>query len=1204
MKTHPRSAERRSPMNPTLSRVAAGGLAFWLLMAPAPAVAPAETASVATATAVEALVRATRPSAEREPFRLEDGPADPQAEREARDELEQAIMLIQEKDYAAATPLLEDALQIDPTVEATWEALGWCYYHLGRVADAEKLWEQFAALRPESPKAHNLLAQLAIARSDWSAADRHLARALALEPANYDVRYWYAQNLFRLGRLDPAVEIFETLVAEDAGRFDVKTDLARTYSLVQRHEDALDLWTEIVEILPENLAFRTEFARALMLVGSLDQADAEARRILEEDPARWDVMNLRADLVEIGRPPEEAVAALRELIADAADPDVRAQLQVRLGARLVALNRKDAGRWPLTLALEQYAAATDVRPTYVPWLNQYSQIALMAHQTGVARDVADRILRDLNPHNQQALKTRFEIEMFRRDFPAAERALDAIYADYQPNNPYRFLQRARLEVQRGDYPAALAALDRLEETGSRGAVLTLLYHGLTESEWLALPSTRRFREHLLALRDAGFTFIDPLDIPAYLEKNAGGGGPAEEPPWLARQVDQARYAMTGERKFRRRENAPLAKVVAITFDDGLRSSLSLGTPVAQELGLTFGMFAITSIEELNAPMYAAWEELRSYRETGAWQIGSHLKYANTPRPAGAEPDPKVFPLPNRLWLPEKKRLETLREWTARVRREFSESRADLEKHLGLPPKEPLAVAYPFGEIGQEEGSNVARLVDPVRTLLGEADREYQLGFVVDPFGYTCPGDDLLTVRRYEPDWNADAAEVVEQVLENHPVFQARRMRAEIATLMNKPYLADRQIELLRRDGYPERLLRELVAFAQNRIPAGRAVAVDEADRRGTTRNRLRPSNLYVAGAYRENQSNDDIVQRYGIARAGLNLTARLGLEVSALAGRIDQTVTSNAWYEIEQPVTSVSSSTTTTTTDGDTTTSSSTTQTTTINKIQTNRITETEYDADVAEVRGALTLRISDAATLTAALGVKTVEFNQIDDPNEEAAQEEVVGSLTVAWTRLRALRIAAVFEHDLVASARREISYNGFGLNARWLVSDRWELAGAARYLSYEDDNAMVQLSGSSFWQLFERQGIWAGLEAATYSTDEDSEFYWTPYWDTRYAAVLRLLRAYQDYFFQFDVRLGQQREDARPEDVLVWRNLKARADADGNWDAGPNPDADWDTFVGLGATYRQRLWRHLDLVGSLSVNFLRDYSEHDFTVGLQYNF
>ena len=108
MKTRFESAGEAVPMKPILFRTAAGCLAAWLLAAPAPAVAPAETAAVATATAVESLVRATRKPAEREPFRLEAGPADPQAEDGARDELEQAIMLIQEKDYAAATPLLAE----------------------------------------------------------------------------------------------------------------------------------------------------------------------------------------------------------------------------------------------------------------------------------------------------------------------------------------------------------------------------------------------------------------------------------------------------------------------------------------------------------------------------------------------------------------------------------------------------------------------------------------------------------------------------------------------------------------------------------------------------------------------------------------------------------------------------------------------------------------------------------------------------------------------------------------------------------------------------------------------------------------------------------------------------------------------------------------------------------------------------------------
>ena len=77
MKTRTRAAAGRFPPKPTLCRLLAGGLALWLPLAPALA-APSETAAVATASAVDGLVRATRLPAAREPFRLEAGPADPQ----------------------------------------------------------------------------------------------------------------------------------------------------------------------------------------------------------------------------------------------------------------------------------------------------------------------------------------------------------------------------------------------------------------------------------------------------------------------------------------------------------------------------------------------------------------------------------------------------------------------------------------------------------------------------------------------------------------------------------------------------------------------------------------------------------------------------------------------------------------------------------------------------------------------------------------------------------------------------------------------------------------------------------------------------------------------------------------------------------------------------------------------------------------------
>ncbi len=1162
------------------------------------------SATNATERALEQLILDTRPGeGERAPFILQDGPADPRPPAVVDDELEQAIVLMQEKDYAAAVPLLERSLKFKPTVEPIWEALGWSYYHTGRSEEAERLWQQYLNLRPESPKAYSLLAQLALLRNDWRAGDRYLEGSLKQDPKSFDIRYWYAQNLFRLGRLEPAVKIFETLVEEDPYRYDVKLDLARIYTLVQRYEDSLDLWTEIVEEIPGNLDFRTDFARALMLVGSLDEADEQARRVLAEDPSRWTAMNIRADVAEIAQDSEAMLESLKQLIEDADDDLVRARLRIRLGSRLVVLGRKDPSRWPLTMALEQYEAALEVVKTSVPWWTQYAQIAIMAHQFEKAEEVCEKILTEFNPHNHPALKMRYEIAMMRKDFNAAEKALNEVYESYQPDNPYRELDLARLEIQRGRYQNAMDALDRLEEAGNH-SVFTLLYHGLTESEWMALTSTRRLYEHLVALQNAGFRFIAPSDIPSFLESGKRRLPQVGPKPWLARLVESVHYAFTGVRSTPLAEDVRPAKVAAVTFDDGLRTSYQLGTPIAEELGITFGMAVITSLEELNAPIYAAWEEIKAAQDTGVWENYSHLMYANTDQPTGPEPEPKVYNLVNRIWKPERNRLETLREWSARIRRDFEQSRALLEKHLELPPGSPLPVAYPYSEIGQLEGSNVAKLINPIRAVLNEAARMYQMGMVVDGMGYTCPGDNILMVRRYEPGWDEDAEEVVENALSTHPVFAARRLRAEIATLLDMPYLAEKQIELLRRDGYPDRLLRELINFTQNRIPtAAPSTGLDKADRSGTSRRRLRPSNLYLSAAYTENQSNEQILQQMFDIRGGMNLNQYLGVEAAYRSGTIDQTVTTNTWFEVARSETASSTEVRTETTDGETTTSTIVSETTTTRNVQTNRIDKYEYSADIQEIRASLTLRINDHATLLANAGQKTLKLKPGHD-QAGSSESEIVGTLTMAWRPFHALQVITSVDHDLIPSARRKIAYESFYVNAIWKVNDSWELTGDARYWSLEDNNALAMMALSSMWKVFERQGIWAGLESSVYSMDEDNVYYWSPYWDTRYNGVVRIRRSYQDYFFQFDARLGRQKEKARPEIINEWLNLQAQAEKDGNWSAGSYPEMDWDTFFGFGGSYRQRIWRHLDLIGNISVNFLRNYSEHNYTAGLQYNF
>ena len=64
----------------------------------------------------------------------------------------------------------------------------------------------------------------------------------------------------------------------------------------------------------------------------------------------------------------------------------------------------------------------------------------------------------------------------------------------------------------------------MEAAAARDAVFTLLYTGLTESDWTPATSVRRLHEHILSLQREGFTLVSPADIPSII-----GLGPTHSP---------------------------------------------------------------------------------------------------------------------------------------------------------------------------------------------------------------------------------------------------------------------------------------------------------------------------------------------------------------------------------------------------------------------------------------------------------------------------------------------------------------------------------------------------------------------------------------------------------------------------------------------------------------------------------------------------
>jgi tetratricopeptide (TPR) repeat protein len=1137
------------------------------------------------------------------------GPAAAEGVTVQDNRLEEAILMVQDKDYAPAVPILEEALKRDPTQEFVWEALGWAYYYTEQAERAEQLWKQYFELLPESPKAHMLLAQLSLLKKDWREADRYLKGSLDLDPDNYDIRFWYAQNLLRLGRLEPASELLLKLYAKEPERLDIAVDLAHLQGMLQNYDEAVSLWSHIIDMSPDNLDYRMSYSRALMLVGAIEESEAQARMVLSTDKSRRDAMHVLADIAGLSQLPERVVEMLEALVKDADDPGVRAELKVRLAAYYVDLWRKDPVNWTPERPLELLEQAIDARPDYVPWLNQYTELALIMQKPGNTERMINRVLTDFNPNNQRALRARFELALQLGRFDLAEQSLRAVFDKFNPDDPFRHLMMARLRVQEGRYREAMDELDRLEEAGSRGTVFGLLYHGLTKSEWLAMTSTRRLEEHIVELQKAGYTFIAATEAARYLEENRDEGAVNKPRPWLARQIDKVHYAWTGERRTAEHgSEIKVHKVAFVTFDDGLKSSFQLGTPIAADLGVPFTMFVIASIDELNAPMYAAWEEVAAYHQKGGWEIGSHLMYANTDKPASSDTNRLVFNLSNRIWKPDRNRIEPLREWSERVRREFEESRIRIERFVKPDPESPMGVAYPYGEIGQEEGSNLANIVNPIKAILNEARRIYQAGFLVDQNGYTCFGESPFMISRYEPGWDEDAHDVVRAALMNHPVQAARRMRAELAALMGRPYLARHQLKLLENDGYPEEELRQIEDLINRRV----STSTEGRDNNQTSvldtssRYKIKPSDLYISAAYRDNRANEEISISYGELGAGLSLNPYLGIAASAWSGEIKQTLSSNVWYNVKQTTSSSSTETLTQTVNGQTTTQVTEIQSSQTRDVQTNRIDRSSYEADIDYAGGGLFVRVNDRAAVSIMIGEKTMDYGIGVRPGVlEPSDSSIVGSMAVRWQPDFAVDMVVSYSRDVVLSARDMISYDALGLSSIWDVSDSWRLEGRAGYSKYEDENAMMSLEGISLWEMNEDLGIWAGAEASTYTLDKDSQLYWSPYWDTRIAALLRWRRSNAPrYSLTLDVRLGQQREKARPEEEAAYLNLKAQAESDGTWDPGSGPGSDWSTFLGASATYRHRIGPGLEVFADVRTVALREYAEHDVRAGVQVDF
>lgn len=193
----------------------------------------------------------------------------------------------------------------------------------------------------------------------------------------------------------------------------------------------------------------------------------------------------------------------------------------------------------------------------------------------------------------------------------------------------------------------------------------LLFHGIVETYNPALIYTiskKEIRNHLMILKDAGYHTITMEQLYDYYYKQK-----------------------------------PLpAKSFMLTFDDGLRTSYYAADDILKELGFTAVMFVIASMPGHNYPAYLSWAELNQMRATGRWEMQAHgynFHYLIPVNSQGAIGDYGT----NLEWLPTKERLETIPEFTDRIRTDLHKMKEIIEENV--KGAHVIAFAYPFGDYG-------------------------------------------------------------------------------------------------------------------------------------------------------------------------------------------------------------------------------------------------------------------------------------------------------------------------------------------------------------------------------------------------------------------------------------------------------------------------------------------------------------------------
>lgn len=233
--------------------------------------------------------------------------------------------------------------------QAFAQALG--LHEQGRLAEAELLYGNILAARPDHFDSLQMLGIIKLAKGQAAEALRLVSAAMALRPPSPQILLNHGIILNALERRQEALDSFEAAIKQESNFAEAYNNRGAVLTALGRDEDALESYRKALAINADYAEAHYNNGNSLRVLGRYDEALKAFDRAVALRPNYAKAHNNRGTVLEALGKREEALAAYDQALALM---PVYAEARLNRGRVLMLLDRTEEGLANFNLAIEQH----------------------------------------------------------------------------------------------------------------------------------------------------------------------------------------------------------------------------------------------------------------------------------------------------------------------------------------------------------------------------------------------------------------------------------------------------------------------------------------------------------------------------------------------------------------------------------------------------------------------------------------------------------------------------------------------------------------------------------------------------------------------------------------------------------------------------------------------------------------------------------